>query len=104
MSIRKHAGWILCGLLVSAVAMAQSNPAAERKQLNTMKKQVAAQKAQVSGLKQQVAQLKQRNAEEKANLAARDQEIARLKAQLGNAASAPVPARKSVPAASHSGR
>lgn len=83
----KH-GWmtVLPGLLLASAVAAQATSGATRKQLHTLKQKVASQQAKANDLKQKVAAMEQRNKTEQATLADRDQEIARLKAQLGQQA------------------
>lgn len=83
-------GWmVLPGLLLAAGVAAQAPSGSTRKQLHALKDKVAHQQATASDLKQQVTALQQRTTAEKAALAARDQEIARLKAALSRQAPAP---------------
>jgi peptidoglycan hydrolase CwlO-like protein len=85
MSSGKRWGWALPGLLAAASCMAQapsSSARAAREQLQKVRKDVTHQQAQANDLKQQIRQVSERNAAEQASLAARDREIAKLKAQL----------------------
>jgi len=85
MSSGKRWGWALPGLLVAAACLAQSPSSSARgarEQLQTVRKDVTRQQAQANDLKQQIRETRKRNAAEQASLAARDREIAKLKAQL----------------------
>ncbi|KGI77310.1 hypothetical protein LF63_0110510 [Oleiagrimonas soli] len=81
-------------LLAATAGMAQSGAASTKTQLKQMQDKVQQQQAQAKDLQQQIDDLKQRNAAEQDALDKRDQEIARLKAQLAKQG-APAPAASS---------
>ena len=94
----KHWGWALPGLLVATVCMAQTpsggSKAAVHKQLEQVRQEVKSQQAQAHDLKQKIREARQRNTADQASLKQRDQEIARLKAELAHqqAKASPSPA------------